>query len=114
MNGEPITINANDEYYEAIKVYQDKIPLDQWYKDAFPIKITVAVQRKDVWPWMYAVIEEANNTDHNAQSYTIKSDKTGRLIMCNTKYICRTQITINQDLWEQIQKGTQCLENIFM
>ena len=70
----------------------------------------VAVQFADGGQWMHGVIKEANNTDLNGNSYIIKVTKTGRLIMCNMRHMCRTLITIEQDLWKQIKKGTRCLE----
>ena len=34
--------------------------------------------------------------------------------MCNMRHMLSTMITTEQYLWEQIKKGTGCLEDIFM
>ena len=53
---------------------------------------------------MHGVMEEANGSDHNEQSFTIWVMKTGRCIMQNTKDIHRTPITTEQYFHEQIKK----------
>ena len=60
----------------------------------------------------HGIIEEANNTDHNGWSYIIRVIKTGRLITCDMRDICRMLITMEQYLWEQIKKRTGHLEDI--
>ena len=50
------------------------------------------MQWKDGRPWMQGVIAETNSTDTNGQSYVIRVTKIGKLITCNTRYICKTLI----------------------
>ena len=116
MNGEPINLNAEKEYYDVLRTWQDKyIKGSDTQKDLFsiPIGCTVAVQHEDGGPWTQGIMEEMNDTDQPRWSYIIRVMKTGRLIMCNTRHICRTPTTIEQYLWEQIKKGTGLLEEIF-
>ena len=60
---------------------------------SFPIGSTIAIQHEDGGPWMYEIIEKANNSGHSGRSYKIRVIKTGRLIMQNTRHICSTPVT---------------------
>ena len=56
---------------------------------------------------------EGNSTDHNRWLYIVRITKAGRLIIHNTREICRILIMAEQYLIMQIVKGTACLEDIF-
>ena len=83
MNRESTQKNTDDEYYENLKVHQDKyLKGTDTHKDSlsFPIGFKVAVQHED------------------GQSYIIRIMKRGRLIMCNRKHIYRTLIIMEEYL----------------
>ena len=56
------------------------------------------VQFEDGGPWIHSVVEEANGTDHQRQSFIIRVMKGGRLIMHNMRHIHSTPITTEQYL----------------
>ena len=95
VNRKPTSVNADIEYYEALKAYHDKyLKGSDTQEDShyFPLGSTLAVQYEDGGLWMHGVTEEASNTDHNRWSYIIRVTKTGRLIMHNRRHIYRTLI----------------------
>ena len=95
MNREPFNINADNDYYEVLKVHQDRyLKGSDTHKDllSFPIGSTVAVQCKDG-----GVIKEANSTDYNGQSYIIRVGKS-LADEVQQRLICRTLITREQYL----------------
>ena len=87
---------CHDKYVNDNNTFKDSV--------SFPLVSTVAVQHEDGGPWMHAVIEEANKSDHCGRSYIIRVMKTGRLVMWNTTHICNTPITMEQCHQEQIKK----------
>ena len=101
---EPININADDEDYEALKAHQDKYLKGSDIQNdslSFPIGSTVVIQGEDGGPWIYCIIVETNNIDHNGQSYIIIVTKVGRLITNNMKHTSRTFLMMKQYLCEQ-------------
>ena len=89
INREPINLNADDEYYNALKICQDKSlrTVILTYSFSFPLRSTLAVKYEDGDPWMNSNVEEMNGTDNQGQSYIIRLMKTGRQIMCNVTNI---------------------------
>ena len=114
---EPISFNADNKHYEALKTSQDKYTKgNDTHKDSlsFPVGTRVAIQCEDCGPWTHGTVEKANGTDQQGLSYIIRVTKTGRLTTQNMRYICSTPIGTEQYLWKQIKKGTGWLEAIFM
>ena len=50
------------------------------------------------------VIVKGISIDHDGQSYKVREIKTGRVIACNTRHICKMQIMTEQYLNEGIVK----------
>ena len=69
----PITLNADSKnirhqkttniYLKGNDTHKESISFSEWS--------TVAVQWEYGGPWIYGVIVENNNTDHNGQSYIL-------------------------------------------
>ena len=63
--------------------------------------------------WTHGIIVEANSTDHNSQSYTMRVTKMDRLNTHNIRHMCKTLKTVKQYLLEEIIGGTGHSEDIF-
>ena len=108
MNRDPISINADNEHYEALKTQQNKhIKDNDTHKHSlsFPIGSTISMQWDDDGPWTYEIVAEANSMDNKEQAYIIWVTKMDRLITHNMRHICKTLIMAEQYLQEQIKKG---------
>ena len=60
---------------------------------------------------MHRLVEEANSTHHNGQSYIIRVTKIGKLITCNMRYIHKTLLTTEQYL--QVKRDWTCGRYIY-
>ena len=62
---------------------------------------------------MHGMIMEGNSTDHHGWSYIVRVTEMGRLMLCYTRHIRKTQLMREQYLKEQIMKGIGCLKGTF-
>ena len=67
ISREPININKDNKYYEALKSRQETYIKnnDTCKNSIFSTGSTVAVHREDGGPWMHEMIIEGNSNDHH-------------------------------------------------
>ena len=100
-----IDVNTYEECYEGLVNRQTKDDKNQGIPRNYvfiPTGSTVAVQHEDGGLWTNGTVEGKGNHNHHDRSYNIHITKTEQLVTSDRKHIQTTQITLEQNLWDQL------------
>ena len=109
INRSLIGVNNNDEHDEALVKRQaksDKNHDTPRNHALIPIGSTISVKGEDGGLCTHGTIVGQGDHNHIDRSYTTWIRKTGQLIIRNSKHVKPTWITVEQYLWDQLDKHT--------